>query len=192
MSVLRRVTTPLAVAAVSLAVLAGCTPADETPEPEPTGTTAPTTDPTPEPTTGTVGIPIDATCSQLVSDDTLYVYNPNFGAADFTPESGTAAASAIAYQGVACRWQNQSSGANIDVSVAHLDDETLTALKNAAFADSEMVPTYGDEAYFRVTDGVGEAQVFQGGFWIVAESTVFFEPGDATELIQSVLAGLGE
>ena len=28
--------------------------------------------------------------------------------------------------------------------------DSLTALKNAAFEDSEMVPTYGDEAYFSV------------------------------------------
>ena len=67
----------------------------------------------------------------------------------------------------------------------------LTALKNAAFEDSEMVPTYGEEAYFSVNSGIGEAQVFQGPYWIVAESGAFLEPGDATEIIQSVVAALG-
>ena len=38
--------------------------------------------------------------------------------------------------------------------------------------------------------GVGVAQVFQGPYWIVTESKVFFEPGDATEIIQSVIAAL--
>jgi hypothetical protein len=139
-----------------------------------------------------VATPIDATCDQLVSPDTVYQFNPNFVAIhDFAPSTGSMAASAVTYDGVACRWQNETNGTNIDVSAAHLDDETLTSLKNAAFADSQMVPTYGEEAYFIVDGGVGTAQVFQGSFWVVAESPVFFEPGDATEIVQSVLAGLG-
>ena len=93
----RRVLTTLAAASVALAVLAGCTPT----EPEPTA--APTTEPTPsatpssEPTDQPVGTPVGKTCDQLVSPDTLYVYNPNFGPVDdFTPTAGTPAASAAA------------------------------------------------------------------------------------------------
>ena len=71
------------------------------------------------------------------------------------------------------------------------DDDTLEALKNAAFDDSQMVPTYGEEASFSVgDDGIGVAQVFQGPYWIVAASPVFFEPGDATEIVQSVIDAL--
>jgi hypothetical protein len=188
----RRVLITLAAASVALAVLAGCTPT----EPEPTA--APTTEPTPsetpstEPTDQPVGTPIGKSCDQLVSPDTLYVYNPNFGPVDdFTPTAGTPAASALAYAGVACRWQNETNGQAIDVSVAQLDDDTLEALKNAAFDDSRMVPTYGEEAYFSVgDDGIGVAQVFQGPYWIVAASPVFFEPGDATEIVQSVIDAL--
>jgi len=190
---LRRFVTPVAVAAFTLALLAGCTPESNSndPDPDPTTTGAQTGEPTPEPTSDPVGTPVGATCDDLVSPDTLYVYNPNFAAiGDFTPKDGTAAASALAYQGVACRWQNQTSGDNIDVSVAQLDDDSLTALKNAAFEDSEMVPTYGEEAYFSVDDGTGTAQVFSGPYWIVAQSTVFLEPGDATEIVDSVLAAL--
>ena len=191
---LRRSLVTLAVASLALAALAGCvlqtggdpttaptTGASETPEP----TTAPTDQPT--------GTPIGKTCDQLVSPDTIYLLNPNFSALDtFQPTSGTPAASALQYGGVACRWTNDTNGQNIDVSVAQLDDDSLTALKNTAYADSEMVPTYGDEAYFTVGgDGVGVAQVFQGSYWIVAASPVFFEPGDATEIIESVIQALG-
>ena len=190
----RRLAPSFAVVAIALAVLAGCTPADEGNDP----TTAPTdgpcesSTPTPQPTDEPSGIPVGKTCDELVSPDTLYVYNPNFGAIeDFTPQTGSPAASALSHSGVACRWQNQTNGQNIDVSVAQLDDDALTALKNAAFADSQMVPTYGEEAYFVVADGVGTAQVFQGPYWIVAESQVFFEPGDATEIVQSVISALG-
>jgi hypothetical protein len=190
----RHAVTPIALAALAIALLAGCTPepAPTGPSTDPSASGAPTGEPTTEPTDQPVGVPVGATCDELVSPETLYVYNPNFGSIeDFTPKDGSAAASALTYQGVACSWQNQTSGDTIDVSVAQLDEDSLTALKNAAFEDSEMVPTYGEEAYFTVDSGVGVAQVFQGPFWIVAESGVFFEPGDATEIIQSVLSALG-
>jgi hypothetical protein len=189
----RHAITPVAIAALAVALLAGCTPeAAPGGSGEPTASDTPTSTPSAEPTDQPVGIPVGATCDELVSADTAYAYNPNFSQIDdFTPEDGTAAASALAYQGVACRWQSDTSGDTIDLSVAQLDDDTLTALKNAAFEDSEMVPTYGEEAYFIVDSGVGTAQVFQGPYWIVAESPVFFEPGDATVIVESVIAAIG-
>jgi len=188
----RHAVTPVAIAALAIALLSGCTPEGGPVDPGgPTDSGAPSVDPSTEPTDQPVGVPVGATCDELVPADTVYLYNPNFSSVDdFSPEDGTAAGSALTYQGVACRWQNDTSGDTIDVSVAQLDDDTLTALKNAAFEDSEMVPTYGEEAYFVVESGIGEAQVFQGPYWIVAESPVFFEPGDATEIIQSILAAL--
>ncbi len=190
----RHAVTPVAVAALAIALLSGCTPTGDPVDPsvDPSASGTPSVDPSTEPTDEPVGIPVGASCNELVSADTLYAYNPNFGSIDdFTPEDGSAAASALTYQGVACRWQNQTSGDTIDLSVAQLDDDTLTALKNAAFEDSQMIPTYGEEAYFIVESSVGTAQVFQGSYWIVVESAVFFEPGDATEIVQSVLAALG-
>ena len=53
-----------------------------------------------------------------------------------------------------------------------------------------MVPTYGDEAYFSVADGVGTAIVFDRSYWLVATSVAFFEPGDATEIVESALSAL--
>ena len=193
---LRRSTVPLVVAALGVALLAGCV---TEPEPQETGFTGPNPpgDPTGQPaptlTATPVGIPIDATCDELLSPQAVYDFNPNFGQIHpFTPAQGSVAASALAYQGLACRWQNQTSGDNIDVSVAQLDDSSLTALKNAAFEDSEMVPTYGEEAYFSLgANGVGTAIVFQGPYWIVVESPVFYEPGDAIPIVESVIAGLG-
>jgi hypothetical protein len=191
--VLRRAVLPAA-SLLALALLAGCTPADDGTGPEPSdpATTPPTSEPTTAPTDQPVGTAVDLPCDQLISPDAMYQFNPNFGAIDdFAPEPGSAAASALTYDGVACRWENETTGQHIDVSVAHLDEDTLTALKNAAFAESEMVPTYGDEAYFAVTDGVGTAEVFQGEYWIVAVSPAFFEPGDATEIVQAAIAALG-
>ena len=53
-----------------------------------------------------------------------------------------------------------------------------------------MVPTYGEEAYFEVENGVGTAIVFQGEYWLVIASESFAEPGEPTEIIDSALAAL--
>lgn len=183
---------PLALAAVTLALLAGCVPTPEaTPSASPTPTASETPTATPEPVETQISTPVDATCDQLVSADTLYIYNPNFAAIDdYSPAAGSDAETAVADDGIACRWQNLSSGESIVLSVASLDDATLTTLKNDAFAASEPVPTYGDEAYFSVENGVGTAIVFQGSFWLVATSPFFFEPGDASEIVDSALSAL--
>jgi hypothetical protein len=191
-AVLRRALTPVAAAALAVILLAGCTPEPESTDfdgPNPSGD--PSGEPAPTLTAAPVGTPIDVTCNELISPETVYAFNPNFGLIDdFEPSDGSVAASALEYSGIACRWQNQTSGDNIDLSIASLDDDTLTALKNSAFEDSQMVPTYGEEAYFTVNGQVGTAQVFQGRYWVVIESPAFFEPGDATELVQSVLAAV--
>ena len=192
-AVLRRAVPALAVTLLSLALMTACAPQEATIDPDagPSPTGEASGDPTPTATAQPTGTPIDAACDDLVTPAILDLYGPGFAGIDgFTPREGSAAASALAYDGVACRWQS-SSGQTIDISAAQLDDASLTALKNAAFEDSELVPTYGDEAYFTVEGGVGVAQVFQGPYWIVVESPVFFEPGDATEIVQSIISGLG-
>lgn len=193
----RRLSAPSALAAmtvgaVALALLTGCVPSsDDEPTAAPTESSTSAPEPTSTPTSAPVGTPIDVSCDDLVSADTLYVYNPNFSSAgDFTPDAGSAAADAVSYQGVACRWVNATSGETIDLSVARLDTSTLTDLKNDAFATSEAVPTYGDEAYFSLDGDVGTATVFQGDYWLVATSVYFFEPGDAVEIVDAALAAL--
>jgi hypothetical protein len=195
-SVLRWSAVPLVAAALGVALLTGCVPettADEPDNPGPNPSGDLTGQPAPTLSAEPTGTPVEQDCDDLIPSDTIYAFNPNFTLlTSYEPASGSAGASALAYDGLACRWQNGTSGDNIDVSVAQLDEASLTALKNAAFADSEMVPTYGDEAYFSVAgNGVGTAIVFQGRFWIVLESPAFFEPGDATDLVDSVIAGLG-
>ena len=180
-----------ATAAIVIGLLAGCAPTSAAESsPPPSDTPTPSAEPSTSPTPTTV--PIDVDCDTLVSPDTMYAYNPNFGRLDdWTPDAGTAAADALDLEGVACRWINQTSSDTIDLSVASLSHDDLEALKNAAIGESTMVPTYSaDEAYFSVTDGVGTAIVFQGSYWLVATSGYFFEPGDATEIVESALSAL--
>jgi len=194
MSGLRRLVVPVALSLLALAALSGCVP---TPTPSPTDTASasasetPSATPTPSPTATAVSTPISIGCNALITPDDMYAFNPNFGLiASWTPKSGSAAATAKSEKGLACRWQNQTSGDTIDISAAHLDTASIESLKNDAVEKSTMVPTYGDEAYFSVSGGVGTAIVFQGDFWLVATSVDFLEPGDPADLITAALSAL--
>ncbi len=190
----RRLFVPVVLAAAVLVVLSGCVPtvsptvsasASGTPSASssPPATAAPT--PTASPTPVTIG------CSTLITADDMYAFNPNFGLlTSWTPTKGSAAATALSESGIACRWSNQTSGDTIDVSVAHLDAASIEALKNQAVSQGTLVPTYGDEAYFSTTGGVGTAVVFQGNYWLVATSVAFAEPGDPADLIAAALGAL--
>lgn len=193
---------PVIVLSVSTALtaallLAGCQspdPASTTPPASAGDTATPTTEPT-EPTETAApssSTPVDIACDALVPAQTMYDYNPNFSLlGSWTPGSGTPAADAAAADGTVCRWQNDTSGEVIDVSVASFDAASLEELANEAYTNSTMVPTYGgDEAYFVVTNGVGEAIVFQNSYWVVVSSPYFLEPGDAEPIVSSVLAAL--
>jgi hypothetical protein len=180
-----------ATAAILVGLLAGCAPTSAA-EVSPSPSDPPST-PSAEPSEPAAhdAVAIDADCETLVSADTMYAYNPNFGLADeWEPETGTPAADAVTLDGVACRWLNQTSSDTIDLSVASLDTDALEALKNKAVEESTMVPTYGEEAYFEVADGVGTAIVFDRSYWLVVSSGYFFEPGDATEIVESALDAL--
>ncbi len=186
---------PAAIAALGIAALSGCVP---TATPTPTGSAAsdtpsasPTTSAAPTPTPTPVSTPVAVDCDALITPDDIYAFNPNFGLiTSWTPKTGSAAATAKSEQGIACRWQNQTSGDDIDVSVAHLDSASIEKLKDAAVETSTLVPTYGDEAYFSVSGGVGTAIVFQGDYWLVATSVAFLEPGDPADLITAALSAL--
>ena len=192
-SAVRHVVAPLAVAALALALLAGCTP--ETGAPDDPGDPAPSGDPErptrrPNRPTQPVGAPVDVTCDELVSADTLYSTTRTSARSRLQAgrrirggERGRISGRRVPLAEPDERRQHRRLG-------RQLDEDTITALKNAAFEDSEMVPTYGEEAYFGVDRPVGTAQVFQGPYWIVAESPVFFEPGDAAVIVHSVIAAL--
>ncbi len=172
-------------------LLAGCVPTDApTPTPSQSSSSA-TPTPSPTPTVDPEGIPITVSCEDLVSAQVMYDFNPNFGLeGEFEPDAGTDAATAVGQNGIACRWVNQTSGEVIDISVANLPDVALTTLRNDLADSSTLVPTYGVEGYFRVAEGVGEAQAIDDPFWIVAVSSAFTEPGEAEPIMAAAIAAL--
>jgi hypothetical protein len=116
----------------------------------------------------------------------MYDFNPNYVLLNsFTPAAGTPAATALASKGVACRWENSTSGVTIDVSVAKPAPNKLGGLKSNAGS-----PADGFDGYFAVAGGTGTAQVFSGPYWATLSSKAFFAAGDASDLVADVRAAL--
>lgn len=187
-----------AIALAAVLALAGCTTADEAPgttqPPAASGTPAPegTAEPTPEPTEEP--LPFEAACADLLTLEQMYAFNPNFGEAPgYAPESDAVASVAEA-QGTVCGWSNQTSGDLVELGVATLPENAYAAQVGRAAVDSNAVPTYGTppevEGFFSQSGGVGQAQVFADGYWIVLESVEFLEPGDAEQLLSAVRGNL--
>ena len=181
-----------------LLLLAGCVPTADpaptsSPIAEPTGP-AVTKTPTPAPSVAPdpAAIPFDIDCSDLVTAQQIYDYNPNFSLVnDFTPDAGTTAAAAVAAKGTACRWVNQTSGETIDISVAELNEKTLATAKSDAEASSDSSGAWGSGSYFGVSGGVGTAEAFSGAYWITASSAAFLEPADVGSLIDAAVGAVG-
>ncbi|WP_167756897.1 iron ABC transporter ATP-binding protein [Orlajensenia leifsoniae] len=191
-------------AVLAVGLLAGCTPDAGTPNPSTSAPSdsatggaseEPTTDPSPTPTVP-AGTPITIGCDELLTTEDVYAFNPNFGpAADYTPTADSAVAAAAADNGLACGWSNQSSGELIEVAVAKPDPAQLVTVKQNAAATMNAVPTYGTppavDGFFSQSQDTGTVQVFtESGYWVVARSTAFFEPGDAVGIITPALSHL--
>lgn len=122
----------------------------------------------------------------------MYDFNPNFGLINgFVPEAGSLAGQAVAANGIACRWMNQSSGVTIDVSVAHLDAKSTTVRKQFLAANSTSVSSFGPSGYFDQGDVGSAAQAFPGVFWVTAASIAFFGADDAVPIMKAATAAVG-
>ena len=199
---LLRSTLLLATGTVAVVALVGCgsgsTPGATSSATATSGSTDATQTPTPTatstPTPTAAGTAVALSCDQVLTLDDVYAFNPNYGTApDFAPKTASGK-TASEFQGLNCGLLNQSSGEIIEISVVQPNDVLTTQLMNKAAGNSQIVPTYGTppavEGYFAATDGIGEAQVFAGTYWVTVSSSEFFEPGDAEQLVSAALSNL--
>lgn len=179
---------------VAVVALAGCAPTDQTAEqPAPTATRSstpsatPSAEPTPEPTSSPIGL----SCSQLVSDQVIYNWGSgNFALDDsYTPAAGSAAASAVAAGGVACRWINLTSAETVDVAVAAPGSAALETERASAAAAGSAAPELSG-GYFRMEGSAGRVDVFTATLWVTASSVWFGSSADAAPLVESALAAV--
>lgn len=177
--------------------LSGCS-ADDSPAPSPRASPGSSASPSPSPSVSpsapasaspsaspsptaapvVPGKPISAGCVDLVSLQTMYEFNPNFGLVEDAPASGSLAATAVANGGVACTWVQATDRSTIVIGVAQPSKTKLAELR----ASGEGFTTAG---------GVGTVQIFTDKFWIVASSAYFSTAGDAQMLTDSVKSALG-
>jgi hypothetical protein len=159
------------------------------PAPEPTTPAEPTPAvPTPAPP---VGIPVEQSCDELVTAEELSAVHPDFAAdPGYAPSPGSDAEVIATLEGVTCGWIDPATGQTIEIAVAHLVPDDIEALQNRLVLTSHSVPTYGGVDYFEKSGTTGIANVFEGDYWIVADSPTFYEPGDAAPLISAVKAAL--
>ena len=184
-------------------LLSGCGPAagpestsKPTGTPRPTMSATPTATATAEPDAPTApqvetGESVGLSCNDVVTPQQIYDYNSNFSIVDgFVPESGSLAAQAVAANGLACRWINQTSGATIDVSVAHLDARSNEIRKEFLASNSTSVSSFGPDGYFDQGDTGSAAQAFPGEFWVTAASVAFFTAEDAVAIMGNATAAV--
>lgn len=127
-------------------------------------------------------------CESVVSAQTMYDFNPNFGLLDsFTPDVNTLVARAVTDDGTTCRWVNQTSGVTIDIGLSSPGPTAFAAAKAAAKA-GRSVGGLGDEAYFAASGGLGVIQAFTGSIWITVSSEYFTVPNDATTIMTDAVA----
>ncbi|MHC5796867.1 arginyl-tRNA synthetase [Lacisediminihabitans sp. FW035] len=194
---LRSTVIVVALAATVALALAGCVPepgSQATPKPSRSSTSSASPSasatPSPSPSTPAAATPTKIPCDTLVSAQTVYDFNPNFGLdSAFSPKSGSAAATAVAYTGTACNWLNQTSGDTFTVAVARPAATDLASVKAKA-ATGTPASGLGDAAYFSTSGGVGRVDVFSGAYWLVATSVYFGSAADANDLVTSALGAL--
>jgi len=193
-----RTTIATGAAAVVLLLLAGCTSnpvaagATRTAAPTSAASVAPPT-PTTAPPTQTVAdaTPVSVKCKALVPTAVAHALEPGLLVdKGWMPSAGTPVARLEDLHGTTCQWSSET-GDVLEVGVAKPGRVDAVALKNDLVERSQSVPTYGGEAYFQVVDHVGQADVFRGRTWVFVRSNRFYEPGDATAIVNAALDELG-
>lgn len=199
----------IASACLALTTLPLVVSACASPNPVPAGTSSASQGPepsaSPEPTTnpdGITAVALSKSCDEILTPEQLYDIKggANFAAnPDFSPASGTTGSEILGMNGVSCGFINQTSGETFSVSVAQVTPESAAPLKERianSFGSSALVaaysPTPAIQGYFKVNNGIGEAQVGTSAYWISIASDTFEGPTDALELVRDVETSLGK
>jgi len=181
----------------SALLLSACVPSEPSPAestsvpttsstPEPSATSSATAEPTTSSTPDPQATPVDIACTELITPQQMYDFNPNYVLlSSFAPDAGTPAATAVQSKGTVCRWENGTSGITIDVSVVQPAPSAVSGLKADAGSVSDSF-----DGYFSLDGRTGTAQVFTGPYWVTLSSQEFFRAGDATNLVSIVTAAV--
>lgn len=165
-------------------------------EPSPSASASASTDPN-----AIVPVALSKTCDDILSADALYAIKggTNFAAnPKYKPAAGSTAAKIAGMKGVTCGYINQTSGEQFSIAVAEVTPESAAPLKRQIandFGNSGLVadysPTPAIQGYFKVSNGIGEAQIGTSIYWVSIASATFEAPTDVLELVHDVETSLG-
>ncbi|GAA1688932.1 hypothetical protein GCM10009792_06250 [Microcella alkalica] len=123
-----------------------------------------------------------------MTPDALYEFNPNIGS-DPAPRHSELVETIVASGGIACGWLNQTSGARISAGVIRLTPDSLAAVRSTAPDRAEPSPVIPD-GFFRVSGGSGHTEITGEDYWIVIDSPVLTDPGEASSFAEPMRAAL--
>lgn len=138
--------------------------------------------------------PFAVECSDLIPEDTVFDFNPNY-VLDNAGAFASANASDLvkAMEGTTCNFVNQSSQASLTISVAHLTSVSTQVLKEQAAATFDAVEVGSESGYFGTVAGSGVLQVYtRDGFWYTIAGPEVAGPDDITGItnqLNDFLAG---
>jgi hypothetical protein len=198
----RRTRRPLGLAVLAVAAaltFAGC--ATEEPQPTP-GASGPserpsTASPSPSgepdddgepatpPTAPEEATPIGVSCEQLLTADDIYAYNPNLALVAGSSH-GAAGNRAVAAEGIACHYQNLTSGETIIVSAANPGPTMLAQVRSELSGSAASADGLGGEGWY----GGGTATVIAGPYLVTAASDIFTAAADAQQLTTTAISRL--
>jgi hypothetical protein len=202
----RAVAIGTSIAIAAMFTLSGCSVLDSLNPPAPTMTTmtsagtessqtptpvVPTTTPTVAPAQF---LPVGLGCAQLLPDEFVFEFSPNFARQDdYTPDGNSTDGYIAANQGVACRIVNLSGGDHVDVAVASMDAAGMAELTAKLSSTQASVGDFGGnvQGYFTDAGGVGQASALTSKYWVVVSSPLFTQARDAAPIIAQVLSALG-
>ncbi|MCW4386649.1 arginyl-tRNA synthetase [Salinibacterium sp. SYSU T00001] len=188
-------TAGIGVAVVLALSLVACAGEDPAPKPSETQSSSPSANPSPseepnaEPSAPPAeATPVGITCSQLITADDIYAYNPNLTLVDGqTPESGSPGARAVAAEGIACHYMNLTSGESIVVSASSPGPDALAQVRSELSGTATPAEGLGGEGWF----GDGTATVISGPYLVTASSDFFTAAADAQQLTTTAISHLG-
>lgn len=139
--------------------------------------------------------PIYKVCSDLISIEALYDFNPNFSYdASKSPSSGSLGEKAKQKDGVYCSFINLSNGDRIDVAAAQISTSSIGDWTKRISEGNRPTDAFGNPpetlGFFSRSNYEGVSQVIQGNIWVAISSSTFYEAGDASSLMSQVLHSL--
>ena len=168
------------VATVAL-LLSACQSAAPEPTQAPQPTAVESVAPSPTETTPAGDYyPFAADCAELMPDQVIFGFNPNYV---FDNSAATAAASSAdlvkAMEGTTCNFVNQSSQAALTISVAHLTPISTQVLQEQSAATFSSIEVGSEPGYFGTVAGCGVVQVYTGnGYWYTIAGPEVASPED--------------